>query len=160
MAEENIYTFKRPGSNIDDLLDKVQAGFVYMVDNTKLDFGDINRRDNKAITQEECDEVQKIVEQYKSGKVVVIVNEALNDSYNRFGVLNICAMDDYHATSLMFYNDEGDLISYTLDDGPSIGSIWKVVMKTSGYTIAPPLTQAQYDALAVKDEHTLYIITG
>ena len=60
MAEENIYTFKRSDSNIDDLLDKVQAGFVYMVDNTKLDLGDISRRDNKAITQEECDEVIKL----------------------------------------------------------------------------------------------------
>lgn len=159
MAEENIYTFKRSGPNIDGLLDKVEEGFVYVVDNTKLDFGDINRRDNKAITQKECDEVANIIKQYKSGKVVVIVNEALSDSYNRFGVLNICAMDDYHATSLMFYDDEGNLIAYTLDDGPSIGSIWKVVRKTSSYTIAPPLTQAQYDALAVKDEHTLYIIT-
>lgn len=159
MAEENIYTFKRSGPNIDGLLDKVEEGFVYVVDNTKLDFGDIYRRDNKAITQKECDEVANIIEQYKSGKVVVIVNEALSDSYNRFGVLNICAMDDYHATSLMFYDDEGNLIAYTLDDGPSIGSIWKVVRKTSSYTIAPPLTQAQYDALAVKDEHTLYIIT-
>lgn len=159
MAEENIYTFKRSGPNIDGLLDKVEAGFVYVVDNTKLDFGDIYRRDNKAITQKECDEVANIIKQYKSGKVVVIVNEALSDSYNRFGVLNICAMDDYHATSLMFYDDEGNLIAYTLDDGPSIGSIWKVVRKTSSYTIAPPLTQAQYDALAVKDEHTLYIIT-
>ncbi|WP_175629689.1 hypothetical protein [Bacteroides acidifaciens] len=159
MAEENIYKFKRSGSNIDDLLDKVQAGFVYVVDNTKLDFGDIHRRDNKAITQEECDEVINIIEQYKSGKVVVIVNEALNDSYNRFGVLNICTMDDMMPTSLMFYDNEGNLIAYTLDDGPSIGNVWKVVRKTSSYTIAPPLTQAQYDALAVKDEHTLYIIT-
>ena len=158
MAEESIYTLKRSGSSIDGLLDKVETGFVYAVDNTKLDLGDIARRDSKTITQDECDEVMNIIGQYKSGKVVIVVDEALTDR-NRFGVLNVCAMDDMTTASLTFHDEEGNLIAYTLDGGPSIGSVWKVVSKTNGYIIAPPLTQAQYDALAVKDERTLYIIT-
>lgn len=159
MAEEGSYVFKYSGQQIDSLLGKVNNGFIYMVDNTKLDFDNIDERDDKSVTQDECDEVTNIVSQYQAGKVVTVVSESQSGDGYRYGVLNVRADVNMLSISLIFYDYLGNLKTYTLDDGASIGSAWSIVKKTNDYTILP-VTQSEYDALSTKDSHTLYIIKG
>lgn len=124
MAE---YKFKRTGAQMDALFDEVaEGGKIYQ---TTLFFSSIERREDKSMTEEEWLEVNNIISKYKAGYVVTIADS--RDYPFRYGVINVTMMDDAVPVTLSVFNDQGDLMAYSVD-GLSPGNLWIITNKTQG----------------------------
>lgn len=95
---------------------------------TDLDLEDIQKRSNKVVTQKELDELQRIISNYKEGKITLIVCQGENSCY--YGALNVSTAEDLSVVTLVFPSETGDLISYTLE-GITQGKVWQIANKSS-----------------------------